>query len=649
MLRPEDCKDISILYVEDDESARTATVKILGKLFKNLTVAVDGEDGFEKYRNNDIDIIITDINMPKLNGIDMLQKIKEIDSSFYAIVLTAYSDRENFMATISLGVRGYITKPINIGQLLESLEVGVDFINKTKELNILKQYKDIADKSAIVSKTNPKGDITFVNEKFSEISGYTKDELIGKNHRILKDPDTPKEVFKGLWKEISSKREWRGQLKNISKNGSSYYVESLIAPVFDEKGNILEYFSLMNEITDLIDPKKQMMDKIKLCDHPVIIMLKVDNYNILEHLYDDKTIDEFLRIFNKMLYSYLPEGLNVDSIYNLGEGEFALLQLNYTPSLTASQLEIQLKQLLNNIERGVIIVDEYEFEVSVVISFSNEKEDIFENTKYGLKKAAEKNIDILFANNITKNLKETAVNNSKTIKMIHKAIEDKRVISLFQPIVNNKTGQIEKYESLVRIVDEEGKHISPFFFLDVAKETKYYNQITSIVIDNSFEALDKTDKEISINLSALDIEDLELRNKLINLVMSNSHNSHRLVFELLEDEEVKDFEVVKDFIALVKTFGVKIAIDDFGAGVSNFERLLDFQPDILKIDACLIKNIDKDRYSRNVVETIQLFAWKQDIKTVSEFVATEEILQTVKDIGINYSQGFLLGKPEELK
>ena len=126
------------------------------------------------------------------------------------------------------------------------------------------------------------------------------------------------------------------------------------------------------------------------------------------------------------------------------------------------------------------------------------------------------------------------------------------------------------------------------------------------------------------------------------------HNAHRIVFELLEDEQIKDFEVVKDFISLVKTFGVQIAIDDFGAGVSNYERLLDYQPDILKIDACLIKNIDKDKYSRDVVETIQLFAWKQDIKTVAEFVSTPEILQVVKDIGINYSQGFLLGKPEPL-
>jgi PAS domain S-box-containing protein len=648
MIKPEDCKDITVLYAEDDETARNATVRILSKLFPKLVVAEDGQDGLDKYKENDIDLIITDINMPKLNGIEMLEKIKEIDSNFYAIVLTAYSDKENFMATISLGVRGYITKPINVTQLIETLTVGVEFINKAKELNILKQYKDMADRSSIVSKTNPKGEITFVNDKFCEISGYTKEELIGKNHRILRDPDAPKELFQQMWHEITSKREWKGKLKNITKDGSSYYVDALVAPILDSKGKIIEYIGLRNEITELIDPKKQIHDKMKVCDYPVLVMLKMENYTIFEHLYDDKILDELLGVFERMLFTYLPDGFEVDSIFNLGNGEFALLQLNKETSLSASQLEIQLKKLQSNIENSVTIVDEYEFEISVLISFSNKKESIFENTKQGLVKAKDKKVDIVFANDIIENLREEALKNSKTIKMIQKAIEDNRIISHFQPIVNNKTGKIEKYESLVRLEDEDGKLISPFFFLDVAKETKYYNQITSIVIDNSFAALEKTDKEISINLSALDIEDLELRNKLINLVMANTHNAHRIVFELLEDEEVKDFEVVKDFISLVKTFGIQIAIDDFGAGVSNFERLLDFQPDILKIDACLIKNIDKDKYSRDVVETIQLFAWKQDIKTVSEFVASEEILQTVKDIGVNYSQGFLLGKPEPL-
>jgi EAL domain-containing protein (putative c-di-GMP-specific phosphodiesterase class I) len=254
--------------------------------------------------------------------------------------------------------------------------------------------------------------------------------------------------------------------------------------------------------------------------------------------------------------------------------------------------------------------------------------------------------NIIFANDLNKKFKLQAQKNTQTIHMIQKAIQNNNIVSYFQPIVNNDTMEIEKYESLVRLINDEGKPLSPYFFLDVAKESGHYRKITQIVLKNSFDMLRKTDKEISINLSALDIENVYLRNEIINLVTQYMDQAHRIVFELLEDEQVKDFEVVKDFISLLKTFGVQIAIDDFGAGVSNFERLLDYQPDILKIDACLIKNIDKDKYSRDVVETIQLFAWKQKIKTVAEFVETPEILQVVKDIGITHTQGYLLGKPE---
>ena len=95
--------------------------------------------------------------------------------------------------------------------------------------------------------------------------------------------------------------------------------------------------------------------------------------------------------------------------------------------------------------------------------------------------------------------------------------------------------------------------------------------------------------------------------------------------------------------------GVQIAIDDFGAGYSNFERLLEFEPDILKIDGSLIKNIITDHYSKNVVETIVNFAKKQNIKTIAEYVENEEIFNFLNELGVDYSQGYFFGKPEDLK
>ena len=154
---------------------------------------------------------------------------------------------------------------------------------------------------------------------------------------------------------------------------------------------------------------------------------------------------------------------------------------------------------------------------------------------------------------------------------------------------------------------------------------------------------------ISINLSALDIELKSTRDKIFKLLKEYKQYRSRLLFELLEDESVKDFRLIKNFIQDVKDLGVKIAIDDFGSGYSNFERLLEYQPDILKIDACLIKDIQTNSYSLSVVETIVNFAKKQNIQTVAEFVENEAVFDIVNDLGIDYSQGYYFGKAEALK
>ncbi|MEA3553242.1 MAG: EAL domain-containing protein [Campylobacterota bacterium] len=648
MLKKEDCSGIKLLYVEDDKDARGATIKVLEGFFSDITVAIDGQDGLEKIQESKYDLILTDINMPNLNGVDMLKEIKKVQNNIYTIVISANSDHQSFTDTIKLGVKGYILKPINMYQFIDSLESAVQTINAQKQINILLQYKELVDQTSIVSKSDINGNITFVNDKFCEISGYTLDELIGMPHNTVRDPDVPKSVFKELWETIKSKKVWNGQIKNRRKDGGSYYVDATICPILGENGEIIEYIGLRNDITEIINPKKQLTDEIKIMEQPLLVMIKIENFSNLEHLYDEKVINDMLELFKNKIDSYLPDACSFDKIYNLGDGEFALLKNMVDGNTSATQKEIQLKQFQQNIKKNILTADDYEFDLSVLLSFSTKKDKIYENVKYGLLEVSKKQEDIIFANDLTKYAKENAIKSTKTIDMIKKAIENKKIISHFQPITNNDNMKVEKYESLVRLENEEGRVLSPWFFLEVAKESGYYNKITNIVIDNYFEALAKTQKEVSLNLSAIDIEDLEIRNRLINLVMANMHMTHRMVFELLEDEEVKDFDIVKDFIALIKTFGVKIAIDDFGAGVSNFERLLDYQPDILKIDACLIKNIDKDKYSRDVVETIQLFAWKQKIKTVAEFVETPEILQIVKDIGINYTQGYLLGKPEPL-
>jgi PAS domain S-box-containing protein len=327
MISLDDTKHINLLYVENNETTRELTLSILEHFFENITVAVDGQDGLEKFKSNNINFIITDIFMPNMTGIEMIREIREIDESVYIVAITANSDNDSFIDTIELGVQGYIVKPLKMEQFNRIIKSAIEHINSIVQVKILDQYKDITDKSSIISKTNPKGIITYANDKFCEISGYTREELIGKPHNIVRNPDMPSDAFKQMWKTIKNKQIWNGQVKNLRKDGTSYYVDATISPIIND-GKIIEYIAMRNDITALINPKQQLLDSLKIMKKPLLVMIKVEQYDILTNLYSTDIINKFEDKFSDILLKYLPSSCQFNKAYKLGDGIFALLKDN---------------------------------------------------------------------------------------------------------------------------------------------------------------------------------------------------------------------------------------------------------------------------------------------------------------------------------
>jgi PAS domain S-box-containing protein len=259
-------KKLNILYVEDDTSTREELEYFFSTKVNKLFVAKNGEEGFNLYKNEKPDIVVTDIQMPVLNGIDMIEKIRNIDNYVPIVVITAFSDTDYLFKAIKLNVNHYLTKPLNLISLVDilaKLSKNISLEKDNKEiLNTLKQYKDIVDERSIISKSNLEGIITYVNEPFEKISGYTKDELIGKPHNIVAHPDTKISIVKELWKRIKiEKRLWQGRIKNLAKDGSEYYVDIIMKPILDLDGNIIEFISLSNDITDLEKSKEYFKEQ----------------------------------------------------------------------------------------------------------------------------------------------------------------------------------------------------------------------------------------------------------------------------------------------------------------------------------------------------------------------------------------------------
>jgi PAS domain S-box-containing protein/diguanylate cyclase (GGDEF)-like protein len=533
-----------------------------------------------------------------------------------------------------------------------------------KDLTLLNVYKIAIDETNIVSKTDLDGVITYVNQKFCDISGYSKEELIGVSHNIVRHPDMPKEIFKDMWKTIQSNRIWKGVIKNRKKNGDSYIVDATVMPIIDNNGNIIEYIGIRYDITELENSKNKIaqqkidlltklpnknafIDDIKEFKRPILFYLNIDAFMSLNNLYGNKVGDRVLIHMANLLREITKNtGCRIYKVYN---DEFLILCEE--GKVNMDNYQKFLIDLINYVESGTIDCNAPEcisFTISAGISYyaqdSNyENLSIYASMARNFAKSERKKF-LLYNESMQR--EEDYSKNISWIKSIKKAISDNRFVPYFQPILDNKLGKVTKYEALVRMIDENGKAISPFRFLDIAKQAKLYPTITRTVIDKTLDTFIKYPNYIcSINLSTDDIMNIETRAYIYQKLRKYPYTKN-IVFEITESEEITDFETVNKFIKKVRKFGVQISIDDFGTGYANFGYILSLDVDYIKIDGGLIRNIDKDRESHIVVEAIIAFAKKLGAKTIVEFVCNQKIQNEVLSLGADYSQGYFIGKPK---
>ncbi|QFR48576.1 EAL domain-containing protein [Sulfurimonas lithotrophica] len=507
------------------------------------------------------------------------------------------------------------------------------------------QFLEAVGQSEILSKTDSKGIITYVNDKFSEISGYSKEELIGQSHNVLRHPDVDDKVYKLMWSTITHKKVYRGILKNKRKDGTSYHVDCTIVPILNENSEIKEYIAMRHYVEDMMNHTSMLLDILKSSKNLVLMLVKLDRYEELEEFYTKNITDIIENKFMSKSLAFLPPNSGFRRTFMLGNGEFAFIQeVKSEDKDFLEKLQSTIAEFQENVKKTKFIVEGYKYDPEVIVSYVIGSENLYEDAKLGLKYLVKNRLSLVEAKDFLNQSRKASQKNIDVINMIKEALENKKVVSYLQPIINNRTNKIDKYESLVRIIDNKNNVIVPFTFLEVSKKGGYYDLITRVVIDNVFNFLNTMDEKISINFSYLDIANNETLEYFYEK-LENCKKCKNLIVELLEDERVKDFKGLEDFIFKVKSSGVQIAIDDFGEGYSNFSRLLRFHPDIIKIDGSLIKNINQNAHNRNVVETIVAFARKEKIKTVAEFVHSKEVLDVVNEIGIDFSQGFYLGEP----
>ncbi|MDH4198910.1 MAG: EAL domain-containing protein [Spirochaetia bacterium] len=523
----------------------------------------------------------------------------------------------------------------------------------------LEQYKTLVDESNIVSKTDPEGIITYVNKKFSEISGYSAYELIGKNHNIIRHPETPSRVFKTMWETISNKKTWHGMVKNRKKDGGYYIVEATIIPVIDLAGNITEYIAIRQDITRLVDQRRQirkqttdamtgyanfnkLTEDIELSENKVLILVNIDMFNAIIDFYGESISNNVVKEVADKIYKIKEKGFRNFKLYKLVGDEYVL----FSPEkMDTPELEETVQSLFYDIMKDSLVVMkniEIHYAVSVGVYHGTDLSPL-NKARIALKQAREsKKGYYIYDEKLTK----MHYRNFSDVMILKQAIIGNKIIPYYQPIVDMKTGEITKYESLVRLTQGENEIFLPREFLGTAKQSKLYPYITSAVIKNVLLVAENSAYEFSINLSVEDIVDRRINKMIIDSIRNYAGNRKNIIFEITESENIDDFEEVQDFINEIKKFECQIAIDDFGSGYSNFEYLARLDIDFVKVDGSLIRNMTRDNSIYKIVRVIMDFAREMKYKTVAEYTESEEIFNLVKKLGFDYCQGYYIGKPE---
>lgn len=257
-------KRLTVLYVEDDDNIRNELSSLLENFFETVYSAEDGQKGLELFNKHkdSIDVVLSDINMPKMTGIEMVKEIRVVDAKIPVMFATAYSDNEYLADAIKLRVYDYIIKPIDIRHLLSVMNTLANVLYQEflieQQNKELERYKDVIDQNNIVIKTDVHRNISYVNQQFCDITGYEKDELIDVSFEKLKHKDTNIALINEMFETVFKNEPWQGKIKSQTKFEDFYVVDCYTIATHNDAGEITGTISIQKDITSEVNQKREM-------------------------------------------------------------------------------------------------------------------------------------------------------------------------------------------------------------------------------------------------------------------------------------------------------------------------------------------------------------------------------------------------------
>lgn len=391
----------------------------------------------------------------------------------------------------------------------------------------------------------------------------------------------------------------------------------------------------------------QLMRDLEKNSSVTLVLLNLDRFREVNSLFGDGCGDLILKEVALRLESFLSGTDHSRArLYRVGGDEFAVSLPRRRPVIVEQQLE----EMLACVRRSPVVWQNHEIGLSATIGAvvpwleTPQEHSLYIHAREALREARKRGLHCRVYDG-SESLEQEFEHNQKWAGKLRDALDAEGLVAWYQPILNNTTGRIDKYECLVRMLDHnDGEVIGPGNFLGVAGKLRLEGHITRVMVEKCFTRFADTGTQFSINLSYSDLLQEELKAFILQR-LDETGVGRQVIFELLETANIENYEKVRAFVQEVKQRGCRIAIDDFGTGYSNFEHLLQLQVDFIKIDGSLIRNLDKDPNSRRVARGIVGLARSMKIETVAEYVHSPAVQMEVLRLGISFSQGELIGMP----
>lgn len=559
------------------------------------------------------------------------------------------------------------------GACYEIRSVLTDITEQKQADEKLKMLSSALESSAsLVIIINLDGKIEYVNTKFNEITGYTKNEAIGKNPHILLSGKAPDKRYDDMWKKIRAGDEWKGEVHNRKKNGSFYWARASISGVRDLKGQITHYLNIQDDITHEYDLSSKQLnfqathdtltglinrkEFVRRVEHSfsaaqqnkqehALCVISLDQFKEIHDTCGQAAENEFLCQLGQILQATIQRQDIIGRFYG---DEFAVL-IKYCTIEQAHRVATTLIQAIDNFHFSW---EDQTFRVGVnigLVSVTESSADLYELLKYA-------NFSCNIAKGLGKNRIYVFRREDSDIALCHEekhwvsrinhVFSENRFCLYAQAIVPLDDGNCtdQHYELLLRMVDETGEILSPGVFFTAAERYGLTEKLDLWVINQAFDMLMahpdfvKQTSLISINLSSQSFTNPEFLDLITSRLRTSGIEANKICFEITESAIITNLSTAISFMTTLKNLGCKFALDNFGSGLSSFNSLKNLPVDYLKIDGIFVKDI-ANQIDYAMLKSINEIGQAMGIKTITEFVETVETCEMIKALGINYAQG----------